>query len=183
MRESINLIPQEERVQQTKTKVVKASTIFAIILLIIIGGIGGYFYYRVFTTKQQIKDLDTQIADQRAKVTQMKDIEIVARNLYKKSSTLQQIFDTRIYYSKLVTNVNDSTPPSVVVDSFGLGKENTISLSGKADDFRAVQDFMDRLNSKELFESVAINSAGLENRSSKTSFMLVVTYKGDLLRE
>ena len=51
MQESINLIPQEERVEQTKTKVVKLSTILSVIFLLFIGGVGGYLYYKVQTVK------------------------------------------------------------------------------------------------------------------------------------
>ncbi len=184
MPETINLIPKEERVQQTKTKVVKFSTILAVIILVLVSLAGAYFYYRVYSLKQQIVALDTSIESLRGGINDLADIEINARNLYSKSTTLQAIFDERIYYSRLLRELEVSTPEDVVVDSFGLGKDgSTVSVSGRAESYNAVQDFSNRLLERAFFSEVELHSVGLESRLDKIAFFVVVTFNTELLHE
>jgi Tfp pilus assembly protein PilN len=183
MPETINLIPQEERIQQTKTKVVKLSTILSVILLIVVAGVGGYFYYKAYTLRSNIKDLDSSITNLRTEISSLSEIEIQARNLYKKSTILQSIFNERIYYSTLLTELEASIPDGVDIQSFGLGKESTIVISGNAATYNYVQELTNRLLERDIFTSVALNSVGLQNKDDSIIFFIVVTYDEDLLHE
>jgi Tfp pilus assembly protein PilN len=181
MPETINLIPQEERIQQTKTKVVKLSTILAVILLIIAAGLGGYFYYRVYTIKQEISDLDGNITQLRSDISSLSEIEVNARNLFKKSEALMTLFDNRYYYSTLLRELDASIPEQVVIESFGLGKENTVAISAKAANYNLVQDFTNKLLERDIFTEVSLNSVGLE--STEVGFFIVVSYDESFLHE
>ena len=183
MVETINLIPQEERVQQTKTKVVKLSTFLAIGVLVIVAGIGGYFFYKAQTIKDKVKELEGSVATLRADITKLSDIEISARNLYTKSEVLGAIFDSWIYYSRLLKEFEASTPSSVQVNSFGLGKDTTISISGDADTYNAVQDFSNKLLEREYFTEVSLNSVGLESQKDKVNFFIIVSYNEGILHD
>jgi len=183
MVETINLIPQEERVQQTQTKVVKLSTFLAIGILVIVAGIGGYFFYKVQTIKAQIKELDGSIAVLRTDINKLSDIEINARNLFTKSNVLGSIFKSKVYYSKLLKELEASTPDNVRVNSFGLAKDLTISISGEADTYNAVQDFSNRLLERESFIEVQLNSVGLEGKQNKVDFFIIVTYSEEMLHD
>jgi Tfp pilus assembly protein PilN len=183
MPETINLIPKEERIQQTKTKVVKFSTILAVVLLVVVAGIGGYFYYRVYNLKKELKATNTDITNLRSEITSLSTIEIEARNLYKKTTILQSIFDNRIYYSTLLKELEQSVPDKVVVDSFGVNKDNTVAISGSAETYNLVQDFTNKLLSRDIFTSVELNSVGLDSRDGKISFFIIVSYNEDLLHE
>lgn len=183
MPETINLIPQEERIQQTKTKVVKFSTILAVVLLVIVAGIGGYFYYKTYTLKKDLENLNNQISNLRGQITSLSTIEVEARNLYKKTTILQSIFDNRIYYSVLLKELDQSVPKNVVIDSFGVNKDNTVAISGSANTYNAVQDFTNKLLERDIFTSVELNSVGLDSREEKISFFIIVTYNEDLLHE
>lgn len=181
--ETINLIPQEERVQQTKTKVVKLSTYLAIAVLIIVAGIGGYFFYKAQTIKSQVKVLEGKVAVLRADITKLTDIEVSARNLYTKSDVLGAIFESKVYYSELLKELEASTPNEVQVNSFGLSKDKTVSISGEADTYNAVQDFSNRLLERDLFTVVELNSVGLESQKDKVNFFIVVSYSEEMLHD
>ncbi|MFC1756295.1 PilN domain-containing protein [Patescibacteria group bacterium] len=183
MVETINLIPKEERVQQTKTKVVKLSTYLAIGLLVIVAGVGGYFFYKAQTIKGQVKQLEGSVATLRADINKLSDIEISARNLYTKSEVLSAIFDDRVYYSRLLKELEVSTPSGVLVKSFGLGKDTTISISGEANTYNDVQDFSNKLLDRQYFTEVSLNSVGLESRKDKVNFFIVVSYSEELLHD
>src|SRR4030066_1015946 len=115
--ESVNLIPSEERDEQTKTKVVKFSTTLTIILLIIVCGVGGFYFYQNYKIKKEISSLDTNITKLRTEINNLSNIEINARNLYKKSSTLKGIFDNRLLYSKILINLQERPPANVLIES------------------------------------------------------------------
>ena len=183
MPETINLIPQEERIQQTKTKVVKVSTVIAVVLFAVVAGLGGYFYYRAFTLKKQLEELDANIAGLRQQISSLSEIEIETRNLFKKTEVLGTLFENRIYYSTLLEEFSASTPEQVSVTSFGVGKDGSISVSGQADTYNAVQDFTNRLLENDTFTSVELNSVGLETKEVKITFFIVVSYDEELLHE
>lgn len=183
MPETINLIPQEERVSQTKTKVVKVSTWLAIGVLIIIVGVSGYFYYKSYNLKQELSSMEASVASLRTEINKLSDIEINARNLFKKSNTLSTIFESRLYYSKLLKELEASVPSTINIKTFGLSKDMTISISGDADDYNSVQDFSNRLLARDVFSQVQLNSVGLESQKDKVNFFILVTYKEELLHD
>lgn len=181
--QNINLIPQNERIQQTKVKLVKLSTILALFVFLAIAAYGGFLFYSDLQVKEEIKQRNGQIALMRDSITKLSDIEVNARNLFKKTSTLDKIFTDRIYYSRLITQFNESVPEGVTVDSFTLGQDLTISISGAATNYNLVQDFTNRLLEKELFTQVSLNSVSLDNSNKNVTFFLVVTYNGELLND
>jgi len=181
MVETINLIPQEERVQQTKTKVVKLSTYLAIGILVIVAGVGGYFFYKAQTIKEQVKSLDGSVSALRADINKLSDIEINARNLYTKSTVLGSIFESKVFYSQLLKELEASIPDTVKINSFSLSNDLTMSISGEASTYNAVQDFSNRLLEREPFIEVELNSVGLESHQDKVNFFIVVSYSEEML--
>ena len=181
--ETINLIPQEERVQQAKTKVVKASTVLSVIVLVIVAAVGGYFYYKTYTIKTQVKELDTKITNLRLDINNLSKIEIDARNLYKKSTVLGSIFDSRAYYSVMLEELETSVPSGVTIKSYGLTKESAVSIAGLAQTYNQVQEFSNKLLERPLFTEVTLNSVGLESNKERINFFILVAYNEDILHE
>jgi len=181
MVETINLIPQEERVQQTKTQVVKVSTWISLAILVIVVGVSGYFYYKSLTLKSKIKEIDGSIDALRTEINKLSDIEISARNLFTRSNTLGSIFESRVYYSKLLKELEIATPGSINVKSFGLSKDMTVTVSGEADNYNAVQEFSNKLLEREPFLEVTLNSVGLESQEDKVNFFILVKYSEEML--
>jgi len=181
--ETINLIPQEERVRQVKTKVVKASTTLSILVLVLVAGVGGFFYYKVHTVRTQVKDLEHKITNLRSDINDLSKIEIDARNLYKKSTILGSIFDSRAYYSKMLEELEVSVPSGVTIKSYGLNKENAVAIAGLAQTYNQVQEFSNKLLERPLFTEVTLNSVGLENNKERINFFILVAYNRELLNE
>jgi len=181
--ETINLIPQEERVQQTKTKVVKVGTILSLIILVIVASIGGYFYYKAYTAKEQVEALETEITNLRSDINELSKIEIDARNLFKKSTILNSIFDSRAYYSKMLEELEVSIPSGVTIKSYGLTKDTAVSIAGFAQTYNQVQEFSNRLLERPLFIEVTLNSVGLENNKESINFFILVSFNEELLHE
>ena len=61
MSQSINLIPQEEVVKQKKERVVKFSSIFSIVLLLLVIGISWYEWGKVRQMEKRIEQKEQEI--------------------------------------------------------------------------------------------------------------------------
>ena len=178
---NINLIPEQEVALQTKTKAVKFSTVLAIFLLIVVAGIGAYYFYNATSLRNQISEHENNVTSLRGEISALATIEISSRNLYTKSSTLSTIFNERVLYSKMLENLDNSTPPSILVDSFSLGNNNTINVSGDGETYNSIQDFSNNLLEKDLFISVELNTVTLDSNDGRINFFIVVNYDPVLL--
>jgi Tfp pilus assembly protein PilN len=187
----INLIPQTEVAQQTETHAIKLSTIISLILLVIVIGVSGVLFYIYSNLKTQNTALNDQINSLRTRINSQSAIEINARNLDKKYSTLVNIFDKRIYYSMLLTELKARKPQNLDIDGMEI-KDGTVIISGKSDTYIAVSDFVNNLlntnfsdgNPKlqKLFTSVVLNTVELSETDGRVEFLVVVSFDATFLK-
>jgi Tfp pilus assembly protein PilN len=191
MAQSINLIPQQEKEEQVQVKLVKTSTIFAIILLVIIGGVAGYFFLRTTNLKSELKSEQDRVESLRSEIKGLSSIEIVARNLDTIQKTLEGIFSNKLYYSMLLEELKRRVPDSISVESFTLNSGSTINVSGGADNYLSIAKFINDLTNEKfggvenitgLFTSVALNSVSLESRSNRANFFINVNFDANKLK-
>lgn len=192
MAQSINLIPQTERQEQVKTKLVKASTVFTVILFIIVMGISAFFYYQAYTLKKEIKIHDDSIASLRNKIQSMSALEVSARNLDKKYQTLSQVLSSVSYYSLLMKEFEKRLPTTISTIDFNLGNEDTITMSGTAQTYLDISLLVNNLiNTKfsgsakgleALFTNVSLNTITSDRGNSQVKFFVVISYDGSLLK-
>lgn len=183
MTQSINLIPQEEVVQQRKTRWVKMSTVIAVVLLVVLLGASGYIIYLSNSLKSQVKDKEDSISGLRSQILSLADIEISARNLDQKHQVISSFLNGKSYYSKMLSEIAAQTPSSVVVDTFTFGRENSINLSGTGETYLAINEFINNLVQTDLFTEVTINSVSLENSTSSAKFFIVADYSEEELKQ
>lgn len=189
MAQSINLIPQEEKVEQQKSKVVRLSTVVSILVLVLVGIVAGYYYYSTTTKKNTIKALDRDITGLRGEIENQSEIEIVARNLSTKYSTLRTIFDQRYYYSLLLEELERRVPASIEVDAITIGRDNTFTVTGSGSDYLAISDFVKSLEEEsidpafvnDIFTGITLNSVNLDKSSGTARYFIVVDYDGSSL--
>lgn len=193
MSQSINLIPQQEQMEQQQVKLVKLSTVLAVLFLLLVIGISVFYFTKTKGLKDEIATHDQSIASLRSQITGMAAIEIVARNLDTKSKVLQQIFDSRPYYSLLLKEFKHRVPPTVLVQSFTMTTSGSFSLSGDSDNYISISGFIDDLTNpnfadtpkelQTLFTTVSLNSVSLETRNNRASYFMNVTYDASKLKK
>ena len=184
---------QEEKQEQTKTQLVKLSTVFTIILFVIVAGISGYLFYQTYSLKTQIQLHEANITDLRAQIQNQSQIEIIARNLESKYKALNSILTDRLYYSLLLKEVQARLPQTVVIEDFSITQGNAINISGTAETYIAIAEFINALTNKEfvggvtglekLFTSVSLNTVTTESNVSKIKFFIVVSFNGSLIKK
>ena len=181
----INLIPQAEIKEQQKSKAVKGSTVFSIVLLFIVLLVGGYYYYITNDVKSQISSLESEIQVLRADITDFSDVEISARNLDKKYNVLKSLFSERLRYSLLLKELRNRKPTDLEIQSLDI-KPASMNISGIADNYISIANFVNSLVTKDfeggveglkgVFTSVSLNSVSLEGSTNKVKFFIVVEY-------
>lgn len=194
MAQSINLIPDQEVREQKKEKVVKVSSVFSILLLLIVAGVSAYFWYRTSTLQNQLNSLKTEIESHRQSINSLKDIEVIARTLDARYKIVSDIFTTRTRYSVLLDELNRRVPTNIKIESFGISGEegNEINLSGTGTDYLSIARFIDTLSDgdyelaapemKKLFTDVTLNSVSLDGQNQAVSYTLVIKFDGNLLK-
>ncbi len=181
--QSVNLIPQEEVHEQVKEQVVKMSTVFSVLLFLIVGGISFYFYNTVNSLKSDIKKTDSEIESFRKEISSMANVEISARNLSTKYNILKDLMKSREKYSILLANLKEKTPSTIVVANMTDSANNSLAISGTGETYTSIADFANSLTDGEtVFSNVSLNSVSYENKSSRVSYSIVVTYIPEKLR-
>jgi len=180
----INLVPQEIKVEQQRTQVVKRTTLVALIFALIVGLISAYLIFQSQSIKSQISKLNSSINSLRGDINGLSEIEVSARNLEMKSKTVDSVLASRMYYSMLLEKFKEKIPPTVTIDTFGTGKDNTVNVSGSGSDYLAIAQFVNNLSeSADLFPSVSLNSVSLDSQSSQAKFFIVLTVNPEVLKK
>lgn len=192
MSQSINLIPQEERKEQVKTELLRVSTIITIILLVVTSCVAGFYYYRTSTTEKSIIDYESRIESLRSQINALADIEIIARDLDLRKSSLVDLISNRNNYSLLLEEVQRRSPQTVVLDDFNVGAGNVLTISGSADNYLSVAGYINNLNNvnyeqspeelKKLFKKITLNSVNLNEAQANVDFFITVEFDPILLK-
>lgn len=194
MSQSINLVPQEEKKEQRKEQLVKFSSVVSVLLLLLVSGISGYFWYQKNTVNKAIAAAEVRIAKSRTDITALSDIEVVARELDAKYKILDEFFGSKRRYSILLDELNKRIPlGNVFVDTFAITGANkeVLNISGSGLDYIAIARFIDTLSDKEyegatqgfegMFNNVTLNSVTLDNQGSAVNYFIVTNYDTNLL--
>lgn len=181
--QTINLIPQGEKHEQVKTEVVKLSSLFTIILMVIVAGVSAFFYYQISLLKKESAQLDQRISDSRIQIQNMASIEITARNLGSRYRTLQEISAQRVVYSKLLQELKSRTPAEVSIKDLNIMVGSKMTISGDGDNYISIASFINRLlENKTLFSSVTLNSVNLNSSKNRADFFIAVVFNPEALK-
>jgi len=189
--QDINLLPQSEIAEQTKSKAVKLSTVFSIIFLVLVIAASGYVLYLNSKIKSEISALDAEIQGFRNEITSRSSIEVTVRNLDKKYNSLKSIFEKQVKYSKLMEELRFRKPSTLELESIDV-KEGRANINGVADNYVSIAEFVNNLLNEnfsggtkgleDLFSTVSLNSVSMENSRNKIQFFLVVDFNSQLLK-
>lgn len=158
----IDFIPDDvvsnRRDKAQKNNLLKVSVSLFVLVLIATGAIA--FYH--ISLKKTVKGLESQISDELAEIEKMKSVAESGYKLGVRLSSLEKLINSRIVYSKLMTEISERTPPSVTLGAINLSPAGELVLSGIATsaDYDPVSDLKERLlKDTDIFTKVDIVSA------------------------
>lgn len=189
--ENLNLIPQEEVQFQVKTKAVKGGTIFFLFVTIAALGVSAYLYRESSSLSTQLEDVNNQIESQRSKIKSMSSTEVLLRNLDKKYNSIITTINSRLHYSRLLSELKVRQPEGVRTESVDI-KDGMVNYTGDADNYILIANFINSLLNKEfpggdlllkeLFTEVKLNSVTLDQNKSTVRFFIVINYDSSKLK-
>lgn len=189
----INLIPQEVKTEQAQVKVVRRTTVYSVILALAVVIISAAMIVQSQMTRSRISQLNSNIENLRGDISGLSEIEISARNLDMKSQTVDSVLTNRLHYSILMTEFKKRIPETVSIESFGTGKDNTITVSGAGADYLSVAKFVNDLadtsfagagaGMQGLFKGVSLNSVSLDSQSNLAKFFIILTVDSEVLKK
>lgn len=193
MAQSVNLIPREERLEQSRKRLIKVSSLVAVFLALAVSGLSVFVGLRNNKLRTQIQEVDTQIAKSRQDIKNLKDLEINARVLDTQYKLLTQFFATRKNYSYLLVELKKRVPAPVAIGSVSLSGDakDQLNLTGTAQDYLPIatllatltnRDFLlaeDKL--KQLFISAAIRTVSYNADKSNVEYFIVADFAPGLL--
>jgi len=181
----INLLTREEKQEQVKTKLVKLSSVLSVFLLILVGCLSFYYFSKAQNLKKSIKEEDIKITSMRNSIQEMSDVEVSARNLFQRYNAIEGIFAERIYYSFLLEHFNSKIPIGVTVNSFNFRGQSEIDISGDAENYLLVSQFLRNLNEvadPQVFTSADLTSVTLNASDRSVKYAIVVSFDVESLK-
>jgi Tfp pilus assembly protein PilN len=190
MAQSINLIPQQEVREQQKVKIVKASTIVTVLVLVLVAAVSVFYFKKTSDLNNELTQVNENIEQLRGNIRSMEPIEVKARNLYKKYSVLDKLFNERVAFSLLLEELRAREPEGLVVASLDIRGSEAV-LSGSGQNYNVISDFIRALvnpdfpsgnpDLKDLFSDVQLSTVSYDNSKATVNFSLNVTFREDKL--
>ena len=91
----------------------------------------------------------------------------------------------------LLTEFKKRIPSTILIDSFTLGRDNTVSVSGTGSDYISIARFLRDLPDpafpgagqglESVFTEVSLNSVNLDAQDDNADFFIVITFDENLL--
>jgi Tfp pilus assembly protein PilN len=181
----INLVPDYEKFEQKQGKLVKSSTYFTLLMLIVVSGVAGYFYYQAFNLQSAISVEDVAIEDLRNDISDLSEVEVNARNLEKKLNAITTVLDSRIAHSEVIKEVYGRKPQNVVIESFTVTEDSRISITGEAFSYDDVSDFVATLNEvrnenlvtiPNLFIDIQLPTVSKSSQSGSINYLIQASF-------
>ncbi len=158
----------------------KVSTSLLILTIVVSVSI---FIYRM-TIQKELISAKSEVQNQLDEIASMKNIAETGYTLGIRLSSLKEILRDRILYSKLMTEIANSTPSVISVDDIVLDSVGDLTLTGtaKSADYTPIAEFKDMLTkNKDVFSNVQVLSVSGNNES--INFSISVKIKFDTLKD
>jgi len=118
-----------------------------------------YTFFLVFervSLNSSVASIEENKAELQDKMNALKDDKIA--ELYSAQELKTSIEEATTYWSQVLNNLNGLVPVGVFVSSYSASEDASIQVSGVADSFSAVADFISALSGSKDFESVFVPS-------------------------
>lgn len=174
---TINLIPPQIKAADRNRKIF--SLVFSILLILVLMLI--FAYAAVFAldyfAKDELGKTNQTLAEEQAKLKNLADIETEVNGINARLTKISGYQKDRILWSKVLTDLNNSTPEQLKLDNFSAGtKDKKLTISGAAETRRDIVKLQEKLGTLSYWTNLNFNSSTY----SETEQMYSFTMTGDL---
>lgn len=174
---TINLIPPQIKAADRNRKIFSfASTILVIIAIMLIFCYGAIFALD-YLAKNELGQTNQTLAEEEAKLKNLESIETEVKDINARLTKIGDYQKGRVLWSKVLTDLNHSTPEQLKMDSFAAGtKDSKLTISGAAETRRDIVKLQEKLGTLSYWTNLKFNSSSY----STTEQMYTFTMTGEL---
>lgn len=136
----------------------------ALLIIATLLSVGLYVYKLIL--KKDLDAVKNEISTETRDIDSMKNIAESGYTLGVRLKTLEKILDNRIVYSKLMNEIRDKTPTSIMLGSITLSDSTNLVLDGSAKsvDYTPIAEFKKTLSSSDLFSDIKVLKASGDSK-------------------
>lgn len=174
---TINLIPPQIKAADRNRKIF--SLVFSILLILVLMLI--FAYAAVFAldyfAKDELGKTKQTLAEEQAKLKNLTEIETEVNDINARLTKISEYQKSRVLWSKVLTDLDNSTPEQLKMDTFASGtKDKKLTISGAAETRRDIVKLQEKLGTLSYWTNLNFNSSTY----SETEQMYSFTMTGDM---
>jgi Tfp pilus assembly protein PilN len=157
-----------------------------VILLVVIGMVYGYMFYRQSQIQGKIEDVLDEISVVEREITGFQDIRAQAQALREKVDSVNQLLDNHVYWSQFLSYLEKYTIEDVYYSNLSGNTNGKITLTATARDLTALANqYTIFQNATDFVEEVEIETAVTEaveeeSESTKIGFSIALEINQDI---
>jgi len=170
---TINLIPPQIKAAERNRKIFSlVFSILAILVLMIAFCYGAIFALDYFAQEELGKTKEA-LAEEQAKIKNLEQIETEVNGINARLTKIGNYQKDRILWSKVMTDLNHSTPEQLKIDTFSAGtKDKKLTISGAAETRRDIVKLQEKLGTLAYWTNINFNSSTYAATESMYSFTM-----------
>lgn len=176
MPQDINLIPKEvvkERTAQSAQSSFVLFCLFLIVISIILSVVAGVLATNSSASLTAIK---SEVNQKENKIKTLNEIEKVASNLQQRLTFIKSVFDSKILYSKIITELEQKLIAGIAVTNVDITPEYVISIKGISSSTTVLQNYIKNISSENsLFLDLKIMEVSINEGKGTVDFKVDAT--------
>lgn len=182
---TINLLPPEfkENIYYSKKNIQAIRKLWIVFIAISILGLTFFALYKFLSADLYTIKKDVIFAE--GNIASYGDLEKDAKKLSEHLSTIEKIQNDYPYFSKILSEITSLLPKNSNLTYIKLFKntKDRVSITGLAENKRAVAIFREALENSSLFSDVDIEAITVDVQTTKEKFTISLTLEKDSLKK
>lgn len=170
---TINLIPPQIKAADKNRKIFSfVSSILVILVIMLIFCYGALFVLDYFS-KNELGETKETLADEQNKLKSLESIETEVNAINTRLTKIGNYQKDRILWSKVLTDLNHSTPEQLKMDTFSAGtKDKKMTITGAAETRRDIVKLQEKLGTLGYWTNIKFNSSTYSETEQMYSFSM-----------
>lgn len=179
----INLLSQDARTNEKKTKVAKILRLVGVCSILVSIVLSGIVLLLFLTTKQSVSNATAKVVALERDVAANQSKVDSAITLVAKFSQLQKILKNGPRYSILLLALSQKVPADMNIKELTVTSPTKVNISGDSPSYLSLSQFLQVLTSDQtsIFSEETLQSVTLDSQTGRVQFVLLVTLKDQSL--
>ena len=170
---TINLIPPQIKAADKNRKIFSFTSTILVILVVMLIFCYGAIYALDYIAKDELGNTKQSLAEEQAKLKNLEPIKTEVNDINARLTKISNYQKDRILWSKVITDLNHSTPEQLQIDTFSAGtKDKKLTIAGASETRRDIVKLQEKLGSLDYWTNLKFNSSTYSESEAMYSFSM-----------